>query len=300
MILPAASAAPGRPEVIPLSGSGVWSRPLAERMAVNQLTTLRSSFSHDVELYKQFSVPAIGLSCRKLMEYGVRRSLARLREAEMPVSSLGWIGGFTGDHSTPVNDLLAEARKTIRIAGQVRAGVVTVVVGSQGGHIRSNAERIASDALRVLTPFAATYGVTLAVQPMHPIFRKKWSFLNSLDEALALIDRVGDPRLKLSFGAYHLWPEAGLLARVAALAPQVALVTLADWDNAPRDENDRLLPGQGRLPLAEIVQTFEQQGFRGWYELEVWSRDLWKLESSDLMRRCLASQQALLDQIGVA
>jgi sugar phosphate isomerase/epimerase len=231
-----------------------------------------------------------------LQEFGVRRSIRHLQSSPLQVTSLGWIGGFTGENGHSLQEAMREARRIIRVAGQVGARTVTVVTGPQAGHIRSHAFRIITEALQELSHLASTYEVQLALQPMHALFAKNWSFLHSLDDALSILDKAGDSRLKLAFGTYHLWEEPELLERVAEIAPRIGLVSLADRGGTPRDENDRLLPGDGILPLQEVVQTLEANGYSGWYELEVWSRDLWKLESRDLMRRCVAARDHLVSQ----
>jgi len=273
------------------------SSALQDRLAINQLTTLRNCLASDLHDYQRFGIPAIGLHWRKLLRYGVRRSLRRIQQSGMVVSSLGWISGFTGDHSCPLNDVISEGRRIIRFAGQVNAKTVTVITGPQGGHIRSHALRIVTDSLKELSDLAAVYGVTLAVQPMHMMYARNWSFLNSIDETLALLDRVNHPHLQMAFGAYHLWEENDLLRRAGEIASRIRLVSLADWSDAPRHENDRLLPGEGRLPLTDLISALEQNGYAGWYEMEVWSRDLWNLESREVIRQCVAARDRLADQI---
>lgn len=304
--VPAPSQVTARPEnsVSGLSthwqSQAVGQETLRQRIAFNQLTTLRNGLEADLEDYVSHDVPAIGLNWRKLSRYGIRKSVRLIRRSGLKVSSLGWIGGFTGEHGYPQADMITEGKRLIRVASQLRAETVTVVSGPQGGHIRSHAMRIVGDALAELAEFSELHGVRLCLQPMHALFARGWTFVHSLDDALALLDRAGHPGIQLALGAYHHWEEAGLLSRVAALSSRIGLVTLADWGDAPRHENDRLLPGEGRLPLSEFVQTLELSGFSGWYELEVWSQDLWKLERRDLMRRCVAARDRLAAQFAIS
>lgn len=266
---------------------------LQRRFSVNQLTTFPWSLDEDLEHYERSGIAAIGLEWRKLREFGARKSIRRVLDSGMKLSSLSCLGGFTGENGQSTRETMAECRKLIRIGGQLRAGTITVVTGPQGGHIRSNANRLVIDALKQLVPMAALYGVQLALQPMHPMFSRSWTFLHSLDDTLAILDRVGDSRLKLAFHSYHLWQEPNLMSRIGEIAPHIGLVRLADWGEMPRHDHDRLMPGQGRLPLAGLVQTLDACGYSGWYELEVWSRDLWKLDQPDLMQACLTARDQL-------
>ncbi|HWL08920.1 MAG TPA: sugar phosphate isomerase/epimerase family protein [Planctomicrobium sp.] len=278
--------APGKEISLPAS-------PLTERMAINQLTTLRNCLATDLTEYQRFGIPAIGLSWRKIQKYGIRRSLRKVQQSGVPVSSVGWIGGFTGEHGHSLCELIADARRVIRFAGQVRAGTVTVITGPQAGHIRSHAFRITAEALTELSDLAATYDVVLAVQPMHALFSRNWSFLNTIDDTLQLMDRVNHPQLQMAFGTYHLWSEPNLMQRLEEIASRIRLVSLADWGPAPRHENDRLLPGNGHLPLTDLILALENNGFFGWYEMDVWSRDLWNLDHRDLMQRCVSARDQL-------
>lgn len=266
---------------------------LTGRIGLNQVTTLPWCLSEDLEEYQAAGIAAIGLNWRKLNEFGLRRAMRCVAQSGMQVSSLGCLGGFTGEHGYTRDDVLTDGRRMIRVAGQLRAGTLTVVTGPLGGHIRSNANRLVVDALKELVPLAALYGVQLALQPMHQMFARNWSFLHSLDETLTILDRVQDSRLKVAFGTYHLWQEPQLLERLPELTSRIGLVRLADWGDAPRDDHDRLLPGTGRLPIAEVIHTLETNRYSGWYELEVWSRDLWKRDRRDLMQACLMARDAL-------
>jgi len=266
---------------------------LEHRVSLNQVTTFPWSLTQDLDEYKRAQIAGIGLNWRKLSEFGVRHAMRRILETGLPVSSLGCLGGFTGENGYSAKDVLADSKRMIRVAGQLKADTVTVVTGAQGGHIRSNANRLVVEALKQLVPFAALYGVQLALQPMHAMFARSWSFVHSLDETLQILDRVRDSRLKLSFGTYHLWQEPGLMQRLEELTPRIGIVRLADWGDAPRHDHDRLLPGEGRLPLPGMVRTLEEAGYSGWYEIEVWSRDLWKQDRRDLMQSCLLSRDHL-------
>jgi sugar phosphate isomerase/epimerase len=115
----------------------------------------------------------------------------------------------------------------------------------------------------------------------------RWSFLNSLDETLDVIDR-SQRGAKIAFDVYHLWHEPGFVDRIPELTPHVAVVRLSDCRGTPRSEYDRCLPGNGRIPLTAIVHTFDESGYNGYYELAIWSEELWKSDYADMLRECRA------------
>ena len=262
-------------------------RPYSDRVSINQLTTVRWNIQQAVSAFADAEAAGIGLSWRKLKEFGVQKGIRTIERSGLPVSSVGWIGSFTNANGHPLGEVLEDSREAIRAAGRMGARTVTVISGPSAGHIQTHAWRLVRDSLKELGELAATYRLELAVQPMHHVYHRNWSFINDLDETLDLLDHVGMPSVQMCFGTYHLGHEPQLLERIPEFVHRIGLVTLSDWNKPPTDENDRLLPGDGCLPIRNIVRRLEDHGYSGWYEMEVWSRDLWKLDHRDLMLRCL-------------
>ena len=264
--------------------------PLMNRMAINQLTTFRWSLLQDLTAYRDHEIPAIGISWKKLTEFGVLSGIRKIQSSGLPVSNVSWVGGFTGQYGYSLDDAIAEAKRVIRIAGRLRAESVTVVTGPQNRHIDSHAARLVSESLSRLGDLAALYNVRLALQPMHAIYADDWTFLNGLEETLEILDRVAHPAVGLAFGAFHLLENCEILTHLEQFADRIALVTIADRTDIPLHSHDQCLPGEGHLPIRELITQLECVGYQGWYQTEVWSRDLWKLNHHDLIHRCRSAQ----------
>lgn len=260
--------------------------PLERRFAVSQLTTLRWGLTEALLGFRRCGIPAIGLHFDRLKRLGLEHALDLVQQSGLMVSTCGWIGGFTGGLEREWDEVLAEGRLLLWAASRVDAQAVTVVTGPQQMHIRTHARRLVRTALQELAPVAATYGVQLALQPMHPVCGPEWTFLHTLDDALSLLDEVAHPWVGLAYSPYHLWEEPDLLARLPSFADRIASVHFSDRSGRPRDSNDRVLPGDGRIPLAEHVAALEGAGYRGLYELDPWSRDLWNRPPYGLIADC--------------
>ncbi|HVJ67002.1 MAG TPA: sugar phosphate isomerase/epimerase family protein [Caulifigura sp.] len=269
-------------------------RQVQNRLSVNQMTTPRWCLEEDLENYADAGLTAIGLNWQKFDDDALSADVERIRQSGLAVSSLGWCGGFTGAGGLTFPDAMFDARRKLRIARQIRAGALVVIPGVQFTHIRSHAVRLAMQAVAELCEAAADSTVKIALQPMDALFGKNWSFLNRLEETLEILERVNCPSAQFCFGTYHLWQEPRLLELLPRIVNRIAVVQLSDWREPPRSENDRALPGDGVIPLPEIVTTLEQAGYRGLYEVEVWSRDLWKLEHQQLLGACFQRSGTLL------
>lgn len=267
---------------------------ILRRLSIHQTTTVRWSLEQAIGEFSRAGIGGIGISLRHLEQLGVRDAKRLLRGSGLAVSSLGWVGGFTGANGHSYNEAVAEMRSGIELAQAVGAQCLIVVTGSLAGHIRSHARRLLVEGLAEVMEQAARAGVRLALQPMHPLFENEWTFLTTLDDALGVVQQVNQPQLGLAFGTYHLWQEDRLLQRIPEFVRQIAIVQLSDWRDPPRCDNDRLLPGDGTIPLGEIVGVLEQSGYPGLYEIEVWSRDLWKRDHRSLMTDCMSRFAGLL------
>ncbi|MFG0332144.1 MAG: sugar phosphate isomerase/epimerase family protein [Maioricimonas sp. JB049] len=256
------------------------------RLAISQMTTYRWTLQQDLRHYHQVGCTRFAAWLRKIHDTGIEPAIQKIRDSQLQVASLTWAGGFTGTNGYGFDEAVVDARRAIRIASRIGAPSLTIISGSQNGHIRSHARRLLIDGLVELADFAEMHSVRLALQPMHPIFAHEWTFLHSLDDTLDILRRFDPRQVGMAFGSYHLWQEPHLLRRIPELAPWIASVQLSDWRQSPRCDNDRVLPGDGCIPLEGIIATLEHSGYRGSYELEIWSRDLWKADYTGLMRKC--------------
>ena len=244
-----------------------------QQLSVNQMTTLSWSISEDVTGYRQAGYSGIGVSLSKLRRHGLTKAVQWIKASRLQVSSLGWIGGFTGDNGHTHFEAIEEGRRAIKLAQGLGAKSLVLVSGTIGRHIRTHARRLLELALRELAIPAEKAGIQLALLPMHPVYDRQWSFLHSLDETMEILQKVDRPGVGMAFNPYHLWQEADLLSRIPEFASRIKLVQVADFHDPPRSDNDRLMPGTGCIPLPEILHAIADTNYQGWYEIEVWSQD---------------------------
>ncbi|HLQ46836.1 MAG TPA: sugar phosphate isomerase/epimerase family protein [Planctomycetaceae bacterium] len=264
--------------------SGTWGEGL--KLSINAVTTYRWSFEEDVVRYRLAGIEAIGLWLPKLLEYGEERGAELLEENGLAVSSLSWAGGFTGAFGHELDDVLAETRELIRLAGRLHAGSLIVVTGPKNNHLNKHANRLLVDSLKELADEAAENDVLLSLQPMRPEFEHSWTFLHKLDHALEVLDRVNHSAVQLAFDTYHLGHEPGLLQRLPELVPHIGVLQVSDARSKVADEYDRVLPGEGVLPVEAIVSGVIDAGYRGFVDYQIWSDDCWRSDDLSWLQRC--------------
>ena len=255
-------------------------------LSLNQATTLRWSFEEDVVRYRLAGINTMGVWLPKLLEYGEERGLEWLGENAMSVSTLSYAGGFTGAFGHELEDVLEETRDLIQLAGMLRADSLVVVTGPINNHITKHATRLVVDSLKELADEAADNDVTLSLMPMRKVFCRDWTFLHRLDETLAILDKVNHPAVQLAFDIYHLWPEKGLLSRLPELASRIGVVQVSDASPTSATEYDRVLPGEGILPVADVLKGLIDAGYRGCVDYQILSKSLWQSVNRDWLQHC--------------
>lgn len=235
-------------------------------VSISQMTTARWNFADDLTCFVSHGYDAIAAWRPKVSDVGVSTAAALMASAGMRVSSVHWAGGFTGGDGRSFDECLDDAYDAIDMADGLAAGVVVLHSGCRGGHTRSHAARLLVQALEALVPRAARAGVVLAIKPMHAA--AGCSFLNRLAEAVELVERFDDAVVRLGFDLWH-WaddPHVGpLLPRVAEIT---AIAQVADRVGPPTAGGDRLPPGQGSLPLEQVLGDLVAAGFRGDVEFD--------------------------------
>ena len=253
---------------------------------MSEMTTYRWSLLDDVTHYREAEIEAIGIWRPKLVEFGEERGIELVRDSGLSVSSISWAGGFTGSNGHSFYDVMDDVREAIRIAAEFDAECVNIVSGSRAGHTLNHARRLLIAALKDLGYYAAEFGVTLAVQPMHQMFSNDWTFLTSTNETLDILQTVNLPSVKMGFDVYHLWQESRLLERIPEIVPHIAIVQLSDWREPPRSEHDRYMLGDGIIPLDRIVGSLIEAGYCGYFDIQIWSEELWESDYIRLLNRC--------------
>jgi len=261
-------------------------RTVMQRLAMNEMTTIRWSFWDDVTAYRNAGYEAIGVWRPKLVEFGEERGADLLAESGLSVASLSWAGGFTGSDGHSFEDAVCDARDALQLAGRIQAACLVLVTGARGGHTQNHARRLVVDAVRELADQAADENVQLALQPMHAKFARGWTLATTLDQLLDIVDRCNHPHVGIAFDAYHLNVDPELLLRIPQFVHLVKTVQLGDWrDGRPAPQPLRLI-GEGALPLGELIAGFEDAGYMGFYDLQILSESVWQSNYNDVLEQC--------------
>jgi sugar phosphate isomerase/epimerase len=97
---------------------------------------------------------------------------------------------------------------------------------------------------------------------------------------------------------YYTWREPQLAATVARAIPHLQLVQLSDYALGTMTMPDRVVPGDGVLPLERVIATFLDAGYEGFFDLELVGPRI-DAEGILALERGAEYVSAMLERLGV-
>jgi sugar phosphate isomerase/epimerase len=227
----------------------------------------------------------------------VEAAAASVRAAGLTVSHLVLTGFYT---EPELADRIEHTLHAIDVAAAIGADCVLVAPGRRNGRSYEETRDYAAAALTEVFERTTRPEVRLALEP---IISWQSDYLNTLAEALELAELVDHPNLGVYPDTFHLWRTGTMLEDVERAGSRIFGVHLNDAVSG--DDHANRLPGEGELPLVEIVRAIEATGYRGTYDNE-YMYDGSLIASSPeyapeaVVDRCAQAMVAVLGEAGVS
>jgi sugar phosphate isomerase/epimerase len=240
---------------------------------------LPADFADEIEQYAAGDCPAIEFWLTKLEQFVARHDLATVRALldqhglQTPAAS------FQGGLFQPDNAGFQDAWSSLlrRLALCQSLGVETLVVAGDIFDPLSQPliERV-RDRLQRIADAAATTNRKVAFE-----FQAAATFANNLETTLALISEIAHPALGICLDAFHFHVGPSKTEDLARLTADhlfhVQLCDLADTARELATDQDRILPGEGDVPIAAILDRLTQIGYSKAVSVETMNPQLWQV-----------------------
>jgi 2-keto-myo-inositol isomerase len=126
--------------------------------------------------------------------------------------------------------------------------------------------------------------------------------IRTLAAARDVVARVNNPTVGLALDTFHFYVSGSPLEDLDSVhAERVFFVHISDAEERPVAEltdDHRLLPGDGVIPLNEIVKKLDTIGYRGYYSLELFRPEYWTRDPIELARQGRQKMDAIFESIG--
>jgi D-psicose/D-tagatose/L-ribulose 3-epimerase len=204
-----------------------------------------------------------------LDDIGLERTVVALipDEAHSPLSSDAAHRQAAVDHLRRVIDC------TATLGGQVIAGPWFQPLGVFSGDRPSETElEHCAQVHRQVLPLMRQAGIIAGLEPLN---RFEAYLLNTMDQAIAYAQRVGEGGIGILYDTFH--------ANIEEKDPIAALHAIHASGNLAHvhiSENDRGTPGRGHAKIRETIAALKTLGYDGWMTIEAFGRGVPELAAA--------------------
>ena len=275
------------------------------KIALHEISSNKAPFEEDLEAYAQAGWTAFEISLDKaskhIQRHGMDTFAGFVKDSGLkPIACSGHVvKAFSSRDDIRANE--EEFARTLDIMDSV--GCPVVAFGSDGpadiptapdtsekglaerdGVFREQLVRFACQVAR-LADMAKPRGVAMALE-------MNWcSLCRSVVTAVEAIELVNRENVGLLFDVAHFACTPSRLADLDLVRGNIVLGHLNDMRDCPPEvrkvNTDRVIPGDGALPLVEWLGKVEDCGFTGWHSVEIFCSDLWAEPPSAIAQRVM-------------
>ena len=270
------------------------------RLSINQATIKYADLVTALTVTAAAGVSSIGLWREPLAEVGLPTAVRVIEDSGLRVSSLCRGGFFTAPEGAVRRAALDENRRAIAETAAIGAPTLVLVAGGlpEGSRDLVGARERVRDALGELADDARAAGVTLAIEPLHPMYASDRAVISTLGQALDLAEQFGSDAVGVVIDTFHVWWDPALAAQVARAGAggYIASYQVCDWATPlPADVLlARHYPGDGVIDFAAISALVTAAGYTGDVEVEIFNQAIWDAPAADVVARTVASFGAVV------
>ena len=248
-------------------------------LGISEFTTMPWSFDQDVERYAKLGVDAIEVVEAKLDPARTDEQMRSIVAAGLTISGVQpkvrtFFPSRMMPDPKPLDERIACMRGTIERLARYAPGVPFIT--NTGPHPKGDiaeAMKVAAAGLGELGRIAADHDVLMALEPLNPSSVNVESAIWTVDQALDVIEASGSDAVGLCLDYWNVWQDGGLEQAIARAGDRIFTVQASDW-RTPRSFADRIVPGDGPIPLAGLIAATRATGYDRPWVVEIFSNDV--------------------------
>jgi len=266
--------------------------------AVSQVCTLSAPFEKDIEEFAAAHCGAIEIWLGKLETFLESHAavdvlkLLEQHEIRAPVASFQ--GGLFVSSPDARREHWNHFGRRLQICRQL--GIKTLVVACDvSGPLSTDVVVQSRQLLAEAGALAQEHDVRLALE-----FQARSALANNLESCVALVEEVGQPALGVCLDVFHFHIGPSKTEDLGGLtAENLFHVQLCDLAGVPREwasDADRILPGDGDIPMAPLVERLRQIDYRGLVSVELMNPQIWQIAPRSVGEIAATALRKLLGQ----
>ena len=228
----------------------------------------KEDFEESIKKVADLGFDGVELAVRNPKDLKVDNIINIIKENNLEVPAIG-TGQAYGEEGLSFSDPDETIRRMAveRINNQIIFASnfdAQVIIGLIRGKIeesisKTEAEKWTIDCLRKCTEFAKEYNIGLTLEPVN---RYESNFINTLNEGIEFIKRVGASNLGLLADTFHMnIEEVSIYGSICQAKDYITHVHFAD--------SNRWAPGCGHIDFKKVIETLKKINYQGYISAEI-------------------------------
>lgn len=272
------------------------------RLSINQATIKYADLATALRVTAEAGVQGIGLWREPVHEVGLDEAARMLAGSGLRFTTHCRGGFFTlpegPERVAALDDNRRAIEETATLAAAGAEGSTAVLVLVAGGLPEGSRDLVGArervrDAIGVLSADAAAAGVTLAIEPLHPMFGSDRCVVSTLGQALDIAADFAPAVVGAAVDTFHIWWDPQVLDQIARAGREgrIATYQVCDWKTPlPADVLlSRHYPGDGVIDFGSLTRAVMATGYDRDIEVEIFNADIWAQDPAAVVQRTAAS-----------
>jgi 2-keto-myo-inositol isomerase len=269
------------------------------KLGYNGATTMTSPFETDVRIASVAGFDVLEITATKLDKYLQSHTLADARKlidaAKLKTHAINSIEQINSRDAATQQKVLARTREISEWCRALACPWIIAVpgpmpAGATWEEIRN--ETIAM--LRAMNAISAPRGVNLAFE----FLGFPWCSVQTVAQAWEIISAINLPTVGMVIDTCHFFAGGSTIDSIKAIdARKLAVFHINDVEKMPREyieDANRLFPGDGVIPLKEIIAAVRGIGYRGVASVEIFRPAYWQRKPLAVAKQAYAKAKRVI------
>jgi sugar phosphate isomerase/epimerase len=266
-----------------------------DRLSLNQITVERWNVEKVVDACVRHDIRSVALWRYGISATGLERCVQLVRDAGLRVTSVCRGGMFPAVDSAERKRRIEDNLRAVDEAAALNANSLVLVTGADPKVPLSEGRRMVADGIAEIVPYAAKCGVRLGVEPMHPIFAGDRSVINTIDQAMEIVNAYPADTVGIVLDVIHIWWDPRIESLIESCSGRILGFHVSDWPvPIPDPVKCRAMMGDGVIDIHGIRKMVENAGYAGPIEVEILNQTIWDEPGEEVITRMVERFERLV------
>lgn len=250
-------------------------------LSMNQATIKYADLRQTLDTLTAAGYGSVGLWREPVEAVGLSTAVKMVADSGLRVSTMCRGGFFTMPEGPDRRASIDDNRKLIEETAAFDCKVLVLVVGGlpRGSKDLAGARARIGEALAELEKDALAAGVTLAIEPLHPMYCTDRACVSTLGQALDIAAPFGSKAVGVTVDTFHIFWDPQVFDSIsrAGREGRIATYQVCDWKTpiAADPLLSRNYMGEGVIDFKPLTEAVAATGWRGDIECEIFNQKVW-------------------------